>query len=87
MVVLDSDHAKDHVLQELNLYSRLVTPGQYLICEDGNINGHPVWPDFGPGPTEALEEFLRGHAQEFEVDRSCEKFLLTFNPGGYLLRR
>jgi cephalosporin hydroxylase len=44
-------------------------------------------PGFGPGPAEALEEFLRDHGHEFEVDRGCEKFLLTFNPGGYLRRR
>jgi cephalosporin hydroxylase len=87
MVVLDSEHTKDHVLAELNLYSRLVTPGQYLVCEDSNVNGHPVFAEHGPGPAEALDEFLRDHGQEFEVDRGCEKFLLTFNPGGYLRRR
>jgi cephalosporin hydroxylase len=85
MVLLDSDHSRDHVLAELRAYAPLVTPGSYLVVEDTNINGHPVAPDFGPGPAEALEDFLRGETG-FLVDRECEKFQLTFNPGGYLRR-
>jgi cephalosporin hydroxylase len=49
------------------------------------VNGHPVWPDHGPGPMEALQRFL-AETDDFEVDRSCEKFLLTLNPSGYLRR-
>ncbi len=83
LVILDSDHAKDHVLAELEAYSPLVTKGSYLIVEDTNLNGHPVEPDFGPGPTEAVQEFLAGR-KDFAVDRDQEKLYLTFNPGGYL---
>ena len=85
MVLLDSDHARDHVLQELEIYSNWVTLGSYLVVEDTNVNGHPVEPRFGPGPMEATQEFLQGHP-EFEIDRSREKLLLTFNPGGFLRR-
>jgi cephalosporin hydroxylase len=67
------------------LCAPLVTPGSYLVVEDTNINGHPVAPDFGPGPGEALEDFLQGETG-FAVDRECEKFQLTFNPRGYLRR-
>lgn len=86
MVILDSDHAMSHVQEELKAYSGMVTPGQYLIVEDTNINGHPVQPEFGPGPMEALDNFLR-ETKDFEIDPSREKFYLTFNPRGFLKRR
>jgi cephalosporin hydroxylase len=85
LVVLDSDHKCEHVLAELRAYGGFVTPGSYLIVEDTNVNGHPVAPEFGPGPTEAIECFLK-EDDRFVVDRSKEKFLLSFNPGGYLRR-
>ena len=85
MVLLDSDHNREHVLKELSIYSQFVTPGSYLIVEDTNLNGHPVWPGFGPGPMEAVKEFLR-HSNEFLPDRNREKFYFTFNPSGFLKR-
>ena len=86
MIVLDSDHSRDHVLRELELYGPLVTPGCYLVVEDTNVNGHPVLSEHGPGPMEAVTAFLET-TEAFEVDRSREKLLLTFNPSGYLRRR
>lgn len=86
MVTLDSDHSRDHVLNELRLYSDLVTPGSYLVVEDTQFNGHPVQPNWGPGPMEALEAFLAEN-DEFEVDKAREKFLFTFSPNGYLKKR
>jgi cephalosporin hydroxylase len=86
MVILDSDHRKDHVLAELHAYAPMVTPGDYLIVEDTNVNGNPVLPDFGPGPKEAVDEFLAGD-DTFAVDESREKFFLSFNPRGYLRRK
>jgi cephalosporin hydroxylase len=83
MVSLDSDHHKDNVLKELRLYSGLVTPGNYLVVEDTDINGHPVLPRFGPGPMEAVEEFLKNNS-DFIQDRSREKFGVTLFPGGWL---
>jgi cephalosporin hydroxylase len=85
LVILDSDHNKDHVLRELEIYSQFVTKGSYIIVEDTNINGHPVDPEFGPGPREAVEEFLEKN-NNFIIDGSREKFYLTFDPGGYLKR-
>jgi len=86
LIILDSDHSKKHVLRELELYNRLVTKDSYLIVEDSNVNGHPVYSDHGPGPMEALQEFLQTH-NEFEIDKSREKHYLTFNPNGYLKRK
>ena len=83
LVILDSDHHKEHVINELRIYSKLVTKGSYIIVEDTNINGHPVVPYFGPGPMEAVKEFLKDN-KDFYIDKTKEKFLLTFNPNGYL---
>lgn len=85
MVILDSDHSKRHVLDELNLLSPYVSVGSYLIVEDTNVNGHPTYASFGEGPFEAVEEFL-SRTRDFVVDESREKFLMTFNPRGYLKR-
>lgn len=83
LVILDSNHAAGHVLQELRLYGPLVTPGSYLIVEDTNVNGHPVCAVHGPGPMEAVRAYV-AEEPSFQIDREREKFLLTFNPSGYL---
>lgn len=85
LVILDSDHCKAHVLDELDAYASLTPVGGYLIVEDTNVHGHPVLPDHAEGPMEALNEWLPLHP-EFEVDHSKHKFYLTFNPCGYLRR-
>lgn len=86
MVLLDSDHRRDHVAAELEAYAPFVTRGSYLVVEDTNLNGHPVMPDFGPGPMEALQDFVARHP-DFAHDTAMDKFFLTFNPKGYLKRR
>ena len=85
MVVLDSDHTAAHVYGEMIAYSPLVQTGDYLIVEDTIVNGHPVWPDFGPGPMEAMDQFLSEN-DGFVIDQRCERFLLTMYPRGYLKR-
>ena len=85
MVLLDSSHDKDHVLNELRLYSPLVTLGSCLVVEDTHLNGNPMRSDFGPSPKEALIEFLQTNSS-FKEDPICRKFLMPFNPGGYLIR-
>jgi cephalosporin hydroxylase len=83
LVVLDSDHRAEHVLAELRAYADVVTVDSYMVVEDTNVNGHPVAPEFGPGPLEAIARFLN-EDRRFAIDHSREKFLLTFNPSGYL---
>jgi cephalosporin hydroxylase len=85
MVVLDSAHGEAHVLQECRSYGPLVSPGCYMIVEDSCVNGNPLVPEHGPGPAEAIALFLQ-ETKDFKTDLSRERFLLTFNPGGYLLR-
>ena len=85
MVILDSTHNVGHVTKELNCYGPLVSVGQYLIVCDTHFNGHPIAPSYGPGPWEALHDWLRAHP-EFLIDRSQERHLLTFNPDGFLRR-
>ena len=86
LVVLDDDHSAAHVLRELRTYGRFVTPGSYMVVEDTNVNGHPVFPEHGPGPMEAVRQFLAGDPS-FEIDHSREKFLLTYFPDGWLRKR
>lgn len=85
MVILDSNHRREHVINELNIYAKFVTNGSYIIVEDTSLNGHPVLPAFGPGPMEAVEDFLTKN-RNFMIDKSKEKYYLTFNPKGYLRR-
>lgn len=86
LVILDDDHTRDHVLKEMHIYGKYVTRGNYMIVEDSNVNGHPVYPEFGPGPYEAIEDFMKSN-KEFEIDKSREKFYMTANPNGYLKKK
>lgn len=85
LIILDSDHSRDHVLAELRAWHSRVPVGSYLIVEDSNINGHPVATGWGPGPMEAVDLFLQEN-DDFVVDESMHKFFMTFNPRGYLKR-
>ncbi len=82
-VVLDSDHSQAHVEAELAAYAPFVPVGCYIVAEDSNIG--QIRRDLMPGPLQAVETFL-SQTDEFEVDHEREKFLITFNPGGYLRR-
>ena len=90
MILLDSHHTHEHVLNELEIYSEFVGVGNYLICGDTVVNDVPEQKhrprDWGPdnNPKTALDEFLN-HNDRFKVDKELEnKLLMTCNPGGYL---
>ncbi len=85
MVILDSNHEKSHVDAEIAVFKDLIQPGGYLVVEDTHLNGNPIRDEFGPGPMEAVEEFLRS-TNEFETDPAGTKFFMTFNPHGLLKR-
>jgi cephalosporin hydroxylase len=83
LVILDSDHSKNHVLSEMNAYGPLVSKDSYMIVQDTDINGHPVLPDFGPGPWEALDEFLPKN-RDFQPDEKRERLMFTMHPRGFI---
>jgi len=85
VVLLDSAHDKQNVLNELNAYAPLIGVGSYLIVQDTVVNGHPIWTEYGPGPYEAVQEFMANN-DDFKVDRSRERLLLTLCRKGFLKR-
>lgn len=86
-LILDSDHRMQHVARELNAYVPLMQSGDYLVVEDTCVNGNPVRPDFGPGPMEAINEFVRANPGLLRADvEREEKFGCTFAPKGHFIR-
>jgi cephalosporin hydroxylase len=86
--ILDSDHTKQHVLKEMLLLRPLLHTGDRLIVEDSNINGHPVLPEWGEGPYEAMTEYLAQYPEDYDRDLDREaKFGFTFATDGFLVRR
>lgn len=86
LVVLDSDHSAEHVRAELDAYAPLVSIGSFLVVEDTGLSAetNPAQAD-ALGAAEALAEWLPQHP-EFVWEPSCERFLLTSSPGGWLKR-
>jgi len=89
MVLLDSNHTHQHVLDELRIYAPLVTKGQYLVVSDTIVEDippqkHRLRP-WGPGnnPKTALRQYMK-ESDRFEVDEyTNSKLLLTYTPEGY----
>ena len=92
MVFLDSNHTHDHVLKELELYSKFVAKNSYCVVFDTIIEDLPKdfffdrpW-DKGNSPKSALQEFLL-HNKNFEIDYFfSDKLLTTASPLGFLKR-
>jgi cephalosporin hydroxylase len=86
LVIADSDHEKEHVLSEIRAYAPMVHVGGYFVVEDSlnDVMGyHPVPNE---GPQAAAHQFLR-ESSDFVIDRRwCERYVMTLNPDGFLLR-
>ena len=85
VVILDSGHSQDHVLQEMTLYGPLVTAGSFMLVQDGIIDLLPQFAGRRPGPLRAIETFQQTHP-EFTYE-TRNKFLLTYHPQGWLWRK
>jgi len=97
LVILDSNHTKQHVIKELNAYSPLVTKGSYIVATDGFMKdlhdvprGDPEW--IWDNPTEAALEFVAGNPEfvieqpEWAFNESELTENITHWPGAYLRR-
>ena len=91
LVVLDSNHSASHVSREIEMYSRLVTPGSYLVVMDGAQGqvwdiprGKAEWRD--DNPLVAIRRFLQ-ETDDFVVDTHYVRLGVTSNPSGFLRRR
>ncbi len=98
LVILDSNHLRDHVRAELEAYCDLVCPGSYIVATDGVMHevadvprGTPSWTD--DNPTTAAREFADSHPEfeltklPFEFNESTLDFQITHWPGAWLLRK
>ena len=97
LVILDSNHTKQHVATELKAYSDLVTPGSYIVATDGSMKdlydvprGRPEWKT--EHPTAAAVEFVASHP-EFVMEQPAWPFNesdltenITHWPGAWLRR-
>lgn len=92
IVVLDSNHTHEHVLEELRLYAPLVSVDSYCVVMDTVVEDMPAdaFPDrpWGPGdnPKTAVWAYLKENA-DFEIDQQMQdKLLITVASDGYLRR-
>lgn len=90
LVLLDSMHTHDHVLEELRLYSNLVSEGSYIVVFDTVIADMPgtsfldrPW-GVRDNPKTAVHAFLSEN-DRFVIDEDFEaKLQITVAPSGYL---
>ena len=97
LVLLDSNHSKEHVAAELDAYGSLVTPGSYIVSMDGimrDLSGAPrTEPDWSwNNPVEANREFVARHPEfeivepEFPFNESAISERVTYWPECFIRR-
>lgn len=97
LVILDSNHSKQHVADELEAYHSLVTPGSYIVATDGSMRdlydvpgGSPDWT--WNHPMAAAAEFAQRHHEftleqpEWPFNESGLTDNITHWPGAWLRR-
>jgi len=92
LVVLDSNHTHDHVLEELRAYGPMVSVGSYCVVMDTTVEDMPAEAfsnrPWGPGdnPKTAVRAYLKENPG-FRVDTALEaKLMITVASEGYLQR-
>jgi cephalosporin hydroxylase len=88
LVIHDADHRKEQVIADLRAYAPLVTVNSYFIVEDGIIDLFDPGEGIGTiesGPLAAIQIFLQENAS-FIVDEEWERYIITYNPKGFLKR-
>jgi cephalosporin hydroxylase len=97
LILLDSDHSERHVLEELRLYSALVSVGSYIVVADGIMRDLAGAPRSTPewqwnNPLGAIEAFLAGRDDFVErepaplFNEGLVDANVTYWPRGWLLR-
>ncbi|OGZ62279.1 MAG: hypothetical protein A3H51_02230 [Candidatus Spechtbacteria bacterium RIFCSPLOWO2_02_FULL_38_8] len=92
MIILDSNHTHEHVLAELELWSPLVSPGQFLVVsdtcvEDIETQHHRPRPwGKGNNPKTAVLAFLKNHNNFCKENIYNKRALTSTNYEGYLER-
>ena len=90
LIILDSNHTKKHVLDELNLYSKVLRKNDYIVVMDTVIE--LIKKKFNSGknfkkgnsPYNAVRVFLRNN-KKFIIDKNYEnKSFLTVAKNGFL---
>ena len=83
LIIEDSAHTFDNTFKALENYKDIVTVGSYFIIEDGICD----LLDLGikPGPMSAVERWISGNPN-YKIDRDRERYIITYNPKGYLKR-
>lgn len=88
MVVLDSDHSATHVRAEMEAYGPLVTPGCYMVVEDGLVRWMENHDGYDGSPLDAIEGFMAVHGDDWERDVAIEQmFPQSQFPAGWLKKR
>lgn len=88
VVVLDSNHRRDHVKAEIHAYKDLVSVGSYLVVMDtGSSYVHDVPSGdknmIKDSALEAVQEFLSSETK-FSIDPRFNRLRITANIGGFL---
>lgn len=84
MVVLDSDHSAAHVAAEIDAYGPLVTPGCYLVVEDGILRWLPS--SYVGNPLDAIEARLLADPRWIRDEETEAMFPVTMHPAGWWVR-